>query len=143
MPCRAAVSDTVVAENVSVDDTATKQYNVVIDVRGKQITGICVVETQSDGSLVGTVVNEFGVKAFDFVRKNGRIKLRNVFRQINKWYIRCVVRKDLEFLFDNISSIDSVSKGNRRFRKGTDGELIVTNEKYKIAYTLQEMKPQY
>jgi len=118
-----------------------KQYNVVIDVRGKQITGICVIEMQTSGDLVGTVVNEFGVKAFDFTRRRGRVKLRNVFRPINKWYIKRVVRKDLEFLFDNLSTADStVSKGRRHLQRGANGELTITNEKYKITYTLQEMQ---
>lgn len=141
VPCLSAVSNSIVAESQLVEDTIARQYNVVIDARGKQITGLCMIEVQSNGNLVGTMVNEFGVKAFDFTRKNGRIKLRNVFQKINKWYIRRVLRKDMEFLFDNISGENDVSKGKRHFRKSTDGELIVTNEKYKLTYTLQEIEP--
>ena len=61
------------------------------------LTGICIVR-QLDESLAGSVVNEFGIKAFDFTVKNDRIRLTNVFAPMDKWYIRRVLRADLSLL---------------------------------------------
>ena len=54
--------------------TKSKEYNLQMEVRGQEITSICLMNVEDDGSIVGTVVNEMGVKAFDFTYANGKAK---------------------------------------------------------------------
>ena len=54
-----------------------------MDVRGREITSICMMNIEEDGSIVGTVVNEMGVKAFDFTYANGKAKVINVLGPLN------------------------------------------------------------
>lgn len=61
------------------------------------LTAICIVR-QTDEGVVGTVVNEFGLRAFDFTCKNNKVKVFNVMPMMDKWYIRKVLRTDLKVL---------------------------------------------
>ena len=58
------------------------------------LTGICVVK-RTDAGIVGSVVNEFGLHAFDMVEKGRKLKVKNVMSMMDKWYIRRVLKKDL------------------------------------------------
>lgn len=119
------------------DETA--EYSVVIDANGKQqITGICVISESEDGNIIGTIVNEFGMKAFDFTFNGKKAKLQNVFPPINKWYIRKVLRKDIAFLLSHIKTRECVVEDKRRITFATDGVIMLTN-KYNITYTFNPL----
>lgn len=111
-----------------------QEYRVSIDARGKEITGICAMSQQDDCTM-GTIMNEFGVKALDFSYNGKKAKLQNVFSPINKWYIKKVVRKDIAFLLANLNAKENRQKGKRTITFGEDGEIVMKNEKYNIAYT--------
>lgn len=123
-----------------VDTTEYYQYNVEIVVRERLITGICAMEVAPNGGIVGTMLNEFGVKALDFEYKDGRMKISNVFKPINKWYVRRIIRGDLQFIFDNFNIQGEKSMGKRHFKNMTDGSKRMTNDKYKISYTLSKIE---
>lgn len=145
LPCHAQTDIEVdTAEVVEVDDTATdeavNEYTVLIDARGHQITGIAAIRFNDDDTAVGTIVNEMGVKAFDFVYDGRKAKLRNVFPPLNKWYIKKVIRKDIAFLIANINGKETVRKGKRIYSVSPEGEISVKNEKFRISYTFNRIK---
>lgn len=117
----------------------TKEFGVIIDARGKQITGICLMNMSEDGTIVGTIVNEFGIRAFDFTFNGKKAKILNVFSPINKWYIRKVLRKDMTFLLVNIQNCDSVINGKRTMTVSPSGEIILENNRYNIRYTFKSL----
>ena len=112
LPCRAAD-----------DSTESDEYNMLMQVRGMEITSICVMETAADGSIVGTVVNEFGIKAFDFTFANGKAKVFN----------------DFTFLLSNMKKSGDVKKKKRRLTVTPDGDIVMRNDRFKISYTLTPM----
>lgn len=115
------------------------EYSVAIDARGKQqITGICVISESEGGSIIGTIVNEFGMKAFDFTFNGKKAKLQNVFPPINKWYIRKVLRKDIAFLLAHIKTKEDATDGKRQITFSSDGAITLTN-KYHITYTFNAL----
>lgn len=116
-----------------------QEYRVSIDARGRVITGICAMSQEADGSIIGTIVNEFGVKAFDFSFDGKKAKLHNVFQPINKWYIKKVVRKDIAFLLRNINAKEDKHEGKRSISFSDDGEITLTNHRYKINYTFNRL----
>ncbi len=121
-------------------EAAGQQYNLLMQVRGHDITSICVMDTQPDGSIMGTVVSEFGVKAFDFTYANGKSKVLNVISFLDKWYIRKVLRKDLAFILSNLPEGQDNAKKSRKITFSPDGHIDVVNDKYKIHYTFTPMK---
>lgn len=72
-------------------------YEMQIDVRGNFISGICVILQEKD-LIKGSIVNEFGVSIIDFTynMNKDKVKLHYVFKALNKWYIRRVLRRDLK-----------------------------------------------
>ena len=99
-------------------DTISRDYNLFMQIRGRELTALCVMELKADSSIVGTVVNEFGMKAFDFSFVNGKAKVFNVIAFLDKWYIRKILRRDLRQLFH------AMQEGRGEYR----------DEKYKMLF---------
>ena len=130
----AQMSITADTEEVGVD---IREYNVLMQVRGREMTGICVMQTEADSSIVGTLITEMGVKIFDFTYSNGKAKVMNVIAPLNKWYIRKVLRQDMEFMIAKGEALRKKSK--REFVQMQDGSFKVNNSRYKIYYTFTPM----
>ena len=94
-----------------------------MEVRGQEITSICLMNVEDDGSIVGTVVNEMGVKAFDFTYANGKAKVINVLGPLNKWYIRMVLQKDFSFILSNIDRRQNVVHKKRSMTVTPEGDI--------------------
>lgn len=116
-----------------------QEFSVNIEARGVQLSGICIVKTDEDGSR-GAIVNEFGIHALDFTLSADRrkVKLLNVMPQMNRWYVKRVVRKDLRLLFSATEA--GRQKGRRVVAVDGDGAVTLTNEKYKLTYSLKEIE---
>ena len=118
-----------------------QEYNLLMQVRGQEITGICVINTTPENEVVGTVVSEFGVKAFDFTYANGKAKVLNVIAMLDKWYIRKVLRKDLAFILENLpKGQDAVKKKKKRSISFLpNGDIEMKNSRFNIRYTFTPM----
>jgi len=123
----------------SQEECDATEYSVVIDARGKQITGICVISETESGNIVGTIVNEFGVRAFDFTFDGKKAKLENVFPPLDKWYIRRVLRRDMTFLLSNLRMKSKVEKRKRSITIAENGEIVMASRKYNIVYTFKPL----
>lgn len=130
---------TLCAQEESADAT---QYGVVIDARGREFTGIFLMAESEEGHVVGAVVNEMGVKAFDFTFDGKKAKVQNLFPPINKWYIRRVLRKDIAFLLTHLKARTNTDNGKRSLNFLPDGTIELKNQ-YRITYrfNLLEDKP--
>ncbi len=118
------------------DSTQSLQYNMLMQVRGREITGLCMMEKAADGSIVGTVVSEMGMKTFDFIYNNGKAKLLNVFKPIDKWYIKRVLNNDFTLLLANLNTKQEIKKKRRVITPQPTGEIVMRNTRYNICYTL-------
>ena len=118
----------------------SKEYNLLMNARGQEITAICIMNVEDDSSIIGTVVTEMGIKVFDFTYANGKTKVMNVLGPLNKWYIRMVLRKDLSFILSNIDGGKDVTHKKRSMTFTPEGDIVVRNDKYNISYTFFIMK---
>ena len=84
------------------------------------ITGLCLLNTEND-TTYGTIMNEFGIKVFDFVYRepSKKIKLLHLMPMLNKWYIKRVLKKDMRNIIPHL--LESAAYEYR-------------NEKYNIHY---------
>lgn len=123
------------------DSLQSEQYGLQMQARGQQITGICLMEHGEEG-LVGTVVNEFGVKAFDFTYEGGKVKLLNIIEPLDKWYIRRVLRKDFRFIIRHLHDRgqEKVVEKKRSMARLADGNIQFVNHRYKISYIFTPMQ---
>ena len=98
---------------------ATKEYNLLMQIRGQEMTSICIMDLSDEQDIVGTVMNEFGVKAFDFTFNGKKAKICNVVGPLDKWYIRKVLKADFTFLLSNIRQGIDVTKKKRKLTTNT------------------------
>lgn len=125
------------------DNVEQKQFSMGIQARGNNISGIAIMEPSDDGGTVGTIVNEFGVKVLDFTYAGGKTTIMNVIAPLNKWYIRKVLRKDVGLILQHLGHAAEGTEplgSKRTVTHHADGGLTLSNQRYKIVYTLSPMK---
>lgn len=118
----------------------SREYSMEMSARGHELSAICMMETGADGNTVGTIVNEFGVKAFDFTFDGNKAKVLNVMGPLNKWYIRKVLRKDFSFLLRHLPAGKDATEGKRQLTFSPNGDISLVNGKFNISYTFTPMK---
>jgi hypothetical protein len=130
-------------------------YQVKIQVKDKLVSGICLLKKSEDGWR-GTLINEFGAKAFDFAVTSRKCELLNTISFMDKWYIRKTVASDLYYLFEIDNPEASFQKKTVRYEQGRtlvvdygkkksvirspDGALTMKNLRYNIIYSLQKIE---
>ncbi len=79
------------------------RYNVQIDFKKAYISGLCIMLMEDD-VIKASVVNEFGVSALDFTYNpfKRKVKILKVMGKMNKWYIKKVLKKDLQQVMFNL-----------------------------------------
>lgn len=115
-----------------------RYYNIDISLpKGGHLSGICIIRMEgADGAM--SVVNQFGIKAFDAVYRGdkNKVKIRNVMPMLDKWYIRRVVAKDMSFLFNPDRKVSRC----RHLLCKDDGSMKLSNNRFKIIYSLQPIE---
>ena len=103
-----------------------RRWNVELSFKKAAITGLCIIDTVEQQPR-GAILNEFGIKMVDFVcMPNGKVKLYNLVPMLNKWYIRHVLRHDLQQIVPQLVTRDS---------------LTYENPKRHITYRFKPLKP--
>lgn len=102
-----------------------EKFSVYIEIRKAYISGICIL-LHEGLEIKGSIFNEFGVSAIDFSYsiKKDKVKLHHVFKPLNKWYIKRILRKNLLSLIHNMQEGIPEYVDNRR----------------KITYKLKQIK---
>ncbi|MDR2913287.1 MAG: hypothetical protein LBV74_00380 [Tannerella sp.] len=110
-------------------DSLKNSYRVVLKTPDNSITGICILKKNGD-EWRGTLMNEMGAKAFDFIVTDEKCELLNVISMMDKWYIKKTVAADLYYLFNVDNPKASFQKKLERFEQ--DGNLVVNYKKKQI-----------
>ena len=117
-------------------DTAVR-YRIHI-VRGDlQLSGITLLKSQ-DGQIRGSVINEFGVKAFDMVANRRRTRLLHAAGPIGKWYVRQAIGRDLHFWL-RYRDLPAASEGPRTLQ-GSLQDMTVQNRRTGLSYQFNLME---
>ena len=126
------LTDSVGVDTVVTDTAEIRQYNLLLEAGPHQISGICVMKMTSPTEVIGTVINEFGLTAFDFEYNGKKARLSNLPPFLDKWYIRKVLQADMSFFFSNLPKQKNVRKISRLMTFSPDGEIHMTNIRFKI-----------
>lgn len=104
------------------------EYRVTLDFGRAHFSGICVMKCLH-GEIVGTLMNEFGLRAFDirYDPHRGRVRLTNLLELLDRWYIRKTLRRDLTLLLRNGDSEVPLKLRGRRIRRLDDGTLALNH----------------
>ena len=79
------------------------------------LSGVCIMRCAGD-TLRGSIFNEFGVSAMDFVydRRKDRVRLLSVMKMMDRWYIRRTLRSDLRRLLRSMNAGEGEYRNERR-----------------------------
>ncbi|GHT28408.1 hypothetical protein FACS189432_06300 [Bacteroidia bacterium] len=133
MSCNTA-KNSVLSGKTLFDTTKVSKYRILIKAKQAEVSGIMVLK-YINNEWRGSLINEFGIKAFDFVAPQGKCKLKNTISFLDKWYIRRTVESDFAFLLWNAAEGKAV-KG-KSLEQLPDGRFILKNEKRNIEYAFQ------
>ena len=133
--CRSVTEVVSVYENPLFDD-GTNKHRVTITIPKAEITGIMITKFMED-EWRGSMINEFGIKAFDFTVNNNKCSIINTVSFLNKWYIRKTIESDLAFLFGNVSEYRQ-KKG--KMLEINENGFVLINEKRKIKYNFYSIE---
>ena len=99
-----------------------QRYEVEINIRNAYVSGICGM-LYEDGLVKASIINEFGVSLMDFSYnpQKDKVRLHSVMSQLDKWYIKRLLRKDLREVMHILDS----------------GGTYYEDRKYKINYTFK------
>ena len=122
-------SDAIVWKSEFRSDSLMNRYRVTLKTPDNTITGICMLK-KNGGEWRGTLMNEMGAKAFDFIVTDDKCRLLNVFSMMDKWYIRKTIAADLYYFFNADNPKASFQKQLERFEQ--DENLVVNNKKKQI-----------
>ncbi|MDR1918505.1 MAG: hypothetical protein LBQ65_02530 [Tannerellaceae bacterium] len=110
------------------------KYRIRIKTSQMEMSGIMLVKHLED-EWRGSVVNEFGIKAFDFIIKKQKCRLLNTVSLLNKWYIRKIIESDFSFLFERAPKGERVRGKSLIFHP--NGAFSIKNERQHIEYIFQ------
>ena len=114
------------AQTLPSSEGERARYSVQIDVKKAYISGICGM-LFDEGKLKASVVNEFGFSAMDFEydTQKDKVKIINIVKKLDHWYIKRVLKRDLRILIHNLRQ----------------GIYKHENTKYEITYNFQPLQP--
>ena len=113
--------------------TAVQQrYRTHIFRGDMQISGITLIQP-SDGMQRGTVINEFGIKAFDFENTPRRCRLLHAVGPVGHFPVRRMLARDLHFWLAGLNGDTPVPSGPRHLSFTPQG-IEVRNERTGLQY---------
>jgi hypothetical protein len=131
--CR-TVRDAPAAAIRMFDTVRTSGYQVRIRTEQAEVTGILIVKYM-DGEWRGSLMNEFGLKAFDIVASEKKCRLQHVVPFLDKWYIRRTLERDFIYLFRDAPKGKTVK--NKRLMQTGEGAFVLKNEARRIEYSFR------
>lgn len=118
-----------------------QRYSFQIETQKAFISGL-LLANEDAGVINGSMINEFGVSAIDFnyIKKKQKVNLLNVVSFLNKWYIKMVLKKDLEFCLHILYNTPFNSKNSYEVVRKGDAVSII-NHKRNLKYTFTPLNP--
>lgn len=112
----------------------TQRYTFQIETPKAFLSGVLMTKAQDD-SIIGSMVNEFGVSAIDFSFsiKKDKLKLINVVSFLNKWYIKKTLDSDLKFIIHQIYHLPWKNK-HHYIVESVDDSITILNSRRKLKY---------
>ena len=118
--------DSLIVQQAPLSDSigCKTRYATTIELSKGYLSGITIMVREAD-VYHGVLFNEFGITALEFTYQpqTKKVELIEVIAMLDKWYIRRVLKSDLQHVMENLM------KGNPTYK----------DEKYHISYKFSVM----
>jgi hypothetical protein len=135
--CASTRNTSATGDGLLLDKGKTSRYQLLIKTNRSEITGIMLLKYTAD-EWRGSLMNEFGVKAFDLTAAKGKCRLQNILPLLDKWHIRRTIASDFAFLLWKAGQ-EKPDKG-KSLERLPDGAFLLKNEKRHITYLFQPIE---
>lgn len=117
-------------------DGQTSKYSLQIESKHINISSICLMQ-KKDGQIKGCLVNEFGIKAFDFVYNfdNGKFEMLNIISMLD----RGIIKRNISADFKSMLSAEGSFEHKRDLFYKSGSELIFLNKRSKTKYIFAQI----
>ena len=116
----------------------TPRYRIQINSPQGGFSGTLIIRKVSRTEWRGSLVNAFGVKAFDIVSPDRyTCKLQNIMPFISRWYIRSTISDDFRYLLWDGN--EGVRRSGKQIDKLPNGTIVLTNTRRNIEYILHPL----
>lgn len=133
----AVISFTAKADEVGSQENVSQlvRYTFQIERSNSVVSGI-LITTENNEEIRGSMINEFGVSALDFIytKKKEKIKIFNVINFLNKWYIKRVLKNDIKYCLHILYDVPTKGNSNYEVEKSQEQTSIINN-KWHLKYT--------
>lgn len=133
----AVFSFTAKADEVGSQENVSQlvRYTFQIERSNSVVSGI-LITTENNEEIRGSMINEFGVSALDFIytKKKEKIKIFNVINFLNKWYIKRVLKNDIKYCLHILYDVPTKRNSNYEVEKSQEQTSIINN-KWHLKYT--------
>ena len=116
-----------------------QRYAFQIETSNAVISGLMIV-VDDDENITGSMINEFGISALDFrySKKNQKVRLLNVIKFLNRWYIKRTLKSDIQCFLQLL--YDRPCRSAHKYEiTHTDEGVSVFNSKRDIKYTFTRL----
>jgi hypothetical protein len=146
-------SDFVVWTTNFRSDEQANRYQMILKTPDNTITGLFGLR-KNGAEWRGTLINEMGMQAFNFIVTDEKCELLNVISMMDKWYIKKTVAADLYFLINADNPNASFQKKAKRFEQNgvkvvnykkkqllvmPDGSVKLINRRRNLQYELRKI----
>ena len=103
------------------------------------LSGVMILRID-EKEIKGSLINEFGLSALSFIfdKEKNKIKLKDIVKFLNKWYIKTVLKKDLMICLSQLYDIPC--KIGKRYKiEKENGSITINNTKYHIIYSFSSL----
>lgn len=140
IPAFGQVEEEVVIEETQEVEVPLCKRAVYIDTGKATISGILVTR-ETENTILGSIINEFGISALNFCydMEKDKMKLTHVVSFLNKWYIKRVLSNDLKFCLHILYGIPFNKKHNYSMEQIVDSTMV-SNNKQHITYIFTPLK---
>lgn len=131
------------ASEISPDSTdfSVRRYSFEVSTPKAAISGVMISHSTPD-EIAGSMLNEFGISALDFIFnvKKEKLTLVNVSGFLDKWYIKRLLKADLKICIHELYDIPLKNTGNRKVTRNGD-DITIENVKHNLRYTFSPLTP--
>ncbi|MDR0713417.1 MAG: hypothetical protein LBF89_04045 [Bacteroidales bacterium] len=135
------------------DTLGVSRYLATITTTGRQVTGVLMVKYDGTGWR-GALMNEFGIKLFDFASLGDKCRMEHLLPFLDRWYIRKTLAGDFRLLFGcdtpdakvfrqaqrrTDGDTLSITLRSREIRRFPDGKIKLQNKKNKMVYVFNKI----
>lgn len=125
-----------IAQDIKSEADSLQTYRCAFEIEmEKGHTSGIMITKENNNSIIGSMINEFGVSAlsFSYDKRKNKLQLQDVVSFLNKWYIKRVLKTDLTFCLHVL--YDMPYKKNHNYELLMNEEVTaITNIKHHITY---------